>query len=84
MIIKLLLIFGVLGYIVYRFGQKIYQIARVIAGVGDAISKQKQQNQPPQPHYQDKANDISIYTTDKKPRKDFSDGEYIDYEEVKK
>lgn len=83
MIIKLLLIFGVLGYIVYRFGRKVYQIARVIAGVGDAIAKQKQQNSPPTPHYQDKANDINIYST-KKPRKDFSDGEYIDYEEVKK
>ncbi len=83
MIIKFLLIFGVLGYVIYRFGRKVYQIARVIAGVGDTIAKQQQQNQPPKPHYQDKANDINIYT-DKKPRKDFSDGEYIDYEEVKK
>lgn len=84
MILKFLLIFGIIGYVVYRFGRKVYQIARVIAGVGDVIAKQKQQNQPPKPDYQDKANDINIYNSGKKNRKDFSDGDYIDYEEVKK
>ncbi len=83
MLFKLLLFVGVIGYVVYRFGRKMYQIARVIAGVGDVIAKQKEQNKPPQPQYQDKTNNINIYNSEKKQGKDFSDGEYIDYEEVK-
>jgi hypothetical protein len=83
MLFKLLLFLGVIGYVIYRFGSKLYQIARVVAGVGDVIAKQKEQNQPPKPQYQDKTNNINVYHTDQKQRKDFSDGEYIDYEEVK-
>lgn len=84
---KIFFLLAILGYGIYRFGRKIYQVARVIAGVGDAIAqKQAQQqakNTPPPPQYQDKNSNIKVYSSDKKQRKDFSDGEYIDYEEVK-
>jgi hypothetical protein len=84
---KILFFIALIGYFVYRFGRKIYQVARIIAGVGDAIAqKQAQQqakNTPKPPHYHDKENNIKVYSSDKKKHKDFSDGEYIDYEDVK-
>lgn len=84
---KILFFIAIIGYGIYRFGRKIYQVARVIAGVGDAIAQKKAQQQskntPPPPQYQDKDSNIKVYSSDKKQRKDFADGEYIDYEEVK-
>jgi hypothetical protein len=85
-VFKILLILGLIGYVVYRFGRKIYQVARIIAGVGDAIAhKQKQANTPftPPPSYQDKENNINVYSPEKPKKKDPSGGDYVDYEEVK-
>jgi hypothetical protein len=83
---KILFLLAIFGYVVYRFGSKIYQVARVIAGVGDAIAQKQAQQQaknPPRPHYQDKEGNMKVYAPDGKQRKDFADGEYIDYEDVK-
>ena len=84
---KIIFFVALAGYFVYRFGRKVYHIARIIAGVGDAITqKQAQQqskNTPQPPHYYDKESNIKVYTSDKKNRKDFSDGDYIDFEDVK-
>ncbi len=79
---KALLFLGIFAYIIYRFGRKIYQIARIIAGVGDAITKQQRQNSSA-PYFQDKENNVNIHYSQKQSKKDFKEGEYVDYEEVK-
>ena len=83
--LKILFFLAVFGYVVYRFGRKIYHVARIIAGVGDAIAQKQAQQQAknPPPQYHDKESNMKVYASDKNKRKDFSDGEYIDYEEVK-
>ncbi len=80
---KALLFLGIFAYIIYRFGRKIYQIARIIAGVGDAITKKQPKQNSSAPHFQDKENNINIHYSQKQGKKDFNEGEYVDYEEVK-
>jgi IMP dehydrogenase/GMP reductase len=80
---KALLFLGIFAYIIYRFGRKIYQIARLIAGIGDAIAQKQQKQNSSAPYFHDKENNVNIHHTQKKGKKDFSAGEYVDYEEVK-
>jgi IMP dehydrogenase/GMP reductase len=80
---KALLFLGIFAYIIYRFGRKIYQIARIIAGVGDAIAKKQQRQSSSAPYFQDSENNVNIHYKQKQGKKDFNEGEYVDYEEVK-